>query len=71
MGTFCGVTDGRLGTQEKVPLPAERDSINTMQSFLSVSKGSDIEADVQDVSILDPVIPAFQAEEALFTDALL
>jgi hypothetical protein len=42
-----------------------------MQTLLNVTKRLDIEADVQDVPILNPVILAFQAEEALFTDALL
>jgi hypothetical protein len=38
---------------------------------LRVSRGSDIEADVQDVAILDPVIPAFEAEEPLIPNAFL
>jgi hypothetical protein len=38
---------------------------------LRVSRGSDIEADVQDVAILDPVILAFEAEEPLIPNAFL
>ena len=55
----------------QIRLQADAGIVLFMQSFLSVSKGSDVEADVQDVSILDPIFFSFQAEQSLFADGFL
>jgi hypothetical protein len=41
------------------------------EARLNVPDSSDIEADIQDIAVLDPVILTFQTEEPLFTDAFL
>jgi hypothetical protein len=60
------VRNARKGTQACHRLQNQYHGV-----VLRVSRDLDIETDVQDVAVLDPVILAFQAKEPLFADGFL